>query len=323
MFMTITGNSHTRGLICSLLALLALGCMCAPSVKAQGELSIVALVNDEPISAYDVMQRVRFVSVTTRKQPTKEMRKKIVDDLINENLQLQEAKKQNIVVTDDQVNAAIGNIAKGNGMTGGQMVEALGKLGINPATFKNRIKAMIAWQQVVRRKFSRQIRVSKTQVEKAMRSNGGDGDGAKVDKTEFELKRVRLKVPSGAGQPAITARLAEAEVLRSKFETCNSISGLVGKVKNATVQSLGTKTADQIQQPSRALLLNASMGQMTPATVTSDGVELYAVCNKRAVKGKDPQQRKSVESKLRQQEFMRMSKSFIRDLRQDAYIEIR
>jgi len=319
MCITIIRISPARIRTWHLLALLALACLCAPPAHAQGELSIVALVNDEPISAYDVMQRLRFVSVTTRKKPTEAMRKKIIDDLINENLQLQEAKKQNITVSDDQVMGAIGNIAKGNGMTGDQMIQALGQLGINGATFKNRIKATMSWQQVVRRKFSRQIRISESQVEKVIQGQGGGG----VDKTEFELQRVRLKVPSGASQAAITARLAEAEDLRSKFESCKTISGLVGRVQNATVQSLGTKSADQIQQPSRAFLLNASLGQMTPATLTASGVELLAVCNKRAVKGNDKPKRKSVENKLRQKEFVRMSNSFIRDLRQDAYIEIR
>jgi peptidyl-prolyl cis-trans isomerase SurA len=311
--------SRIRLGIWNLAALMVLAVLSASPLRAQGELSIVALVNDQPISAYDVMQRLRFVSVTSRQKPTEAMRKKVIDSLINENLQLQEAKKKNIAVTDAQVNKAIDNIAKGNGMTGDQMIQALGQLGVNSATFKNRIKATMAWQQVVRRKFSRQIRVSETQVQKAMGGKSGGG----VDKTEFELQRVRLKVPSGAGQAAITARLAEAEDLRKKFESCKSISSLVGRFQNATVQSLGTKTADQIKQPSRAFLLNASMGQMTPATVTSSGVELIAVCNKRAVKGKEPDKRKTVENKLRQQEFGRMSNSFIRDLRQDAYIEIR
>jgi len=289
----------------------------APAV-AQSELSIVALVNDEPISAYDVMQRMRFVSVTTRKQPSAAMRKTVIDDLINEHLQLQEAKKQNITVTDDEVNKALGNIAKGNNMTADQMVQALAKLGISAGTFKNRLKAMIAWQQVVQRKFASKVQVTESDVEKAL----GVGE-AKIEKTEFELRRVRLKVPSGAGQSAFTARLAEAERLRAKFETCDSISDLVGRLGNASVQSLGKKTADQIEQPARAYLLNASTGQMTPATVTSSGVELFAVCGKQAAKGGDPTKRKAVENKLRQQEFVRMSSRFIRDLRQDAYIEIR
>ena len=197
-------------------AIMAICLAIAPQARAQGELSIIALVNDEPISAYDVVQRVRFMSATTRKQPSEAMRKKAIDDLINENLQMQEAKKQNIVVSDDQVDNALNNIAKGNGMTGAQMTQALGQLGINAGTFKNRLRATIAWQQVVRRKFARQVRINESDVEKAMKGSGGD---TKV-KTEFDLQRVRLKLPSGAKQTAITARLAEAEQLRDKFESC-------------------------------------------------------------------------------------------------------
>ena len=95
------------------------------------------------------------------------------------------------MVSDDQVNKALDNIAKGNGMTGAQMSQALGRLGINAGTFKNRLRATIAWQQVVRRKFARQVQVNKEDVEKAMQKDGG----AKQTKTEFELRRVRLGLP--------------------------------------------------------------------------------------------------------------------------------
>ncbi len=286
---------------------------------AQKELSIVALVNDKPISAYDVLQRLRFVSATSGTQPTEAMRKKVLNDLVNESLQVQEAKKMNIAIGKDAIDSALNKIAKRNGMTGEQMGKALAQLGINDATFRDRMTAILSWRQVIRQKFSRQVRVSATQIERAMK----DQVSGQVEKTEFQLQRVSLKVPHGADQRTITSRLVEAEQLRRKFNSCKSISDLVKNIDDASVQSLGRKTADQIAQPSRALILNASTGQLTPASITAASVELYAVCGRRAIKGGDPQKRRAVENKLRQQEFGRVSQSYLRDLRQDAYIEYR
>ncbi len=62
-------------------AMLAL-CLSA-AVAVEGELKIVVLINDEPISAYDVVQRVRFISATTRQKATEQLRKQVIDDLIS------------------------------------------------------------------------------------------------------------------------------------------------------------------------------------------------------------------------------------------------
>jgi hypothetical protein len=56
----------------------------------QTEEKIEILVNDTPISGYDISQRVRLMSVTTRQQPTPAMRKKAVEDLISESIQIQD-----------------------------------------------------------------------------------------------------------------------------------------------------------------------------------------------------------------------------------------
>ncbi len=60
----------TRIAVGALLAVLAglVGLPCA--AQAQTEQSIVVLVNDDPITVYDVEQRERFLAVTTQEQPS-------------------------------------------------------------------------------------------------------------------------------------------------------------------------------------------------------------------------------------------------------------
>ena len=63
---------------------------------AQVEQSIVVLVNDDPITVYDVEQRQRFLAVTTQEQPSPALKKKATDMLIEERLQIQQARKLGI-----------------------------------------------------------------------------------------------------------------------------------------------------------------------------------------------------------------------------------
>ena len=289
-------------------------------VRAEGELKIVVLVNDEPISAYDIVQRVRFISSTTRQKPTEQLRKQVIEDLIDERIQLQEAKKLTIAISEKEIDTSIGRVAKTSNMSAKQMQEALKQLGVNPSTFRARIKAMMAWRTVIRRKFRRQIVVSSAEVDKMMKS---EESSPNAKKTELQMQRIDLQLPQKATQRAVADRFIEAENLRKKFNGCQNISKLAASVQNASVSPMERKTTDQISQPSRALLLKAKVGQMTPARLASKTIELYAVCDRGTAVEDKEKKRQAIEAKLRQQEFNTFANRYLRDLRQESYIEYR
>ena len=61
------------------------------------------LVNDDPITVYDVEQRQRFLAVTTQEQPSPALKKKATDMLIEERLQIQQARKLGITPDEQDV----------------------------------------------------------------------------------------------------------------------------------------------------------------------------------------------------------------------------
>lgn len=292
----------------------------AANAQAQNEQTIVALVNDEPITNYDVRQRVRLITVTQRKQPTEAMRKKVIDNLISERIQLQEATKHSIIISEDQVNEMFGRVAKSNNMTGKQLTASLAQLGVNSATMKDQIRARISWRQVVQRKFRGQVSVNASQVDKAI-SDETPAEGQQKS-IEFQLQRVRLELPNTPNQRTIANRLVEAERLRTRIKSCKNLTEVTKLVRKASVKSIGRKSASQLAQPTRAILLAAKEGQMTPPTITSSGIESYVVCARRSVARND-QQRQQVRSKLLTQEYDILARRHLRDLRQDALVEYR
>ncbi|HHH73155.1 MAG TPA: peptidyl-prolyl cis-trans isomerase, partial [Sulfuricurvum sp.] len=73
-------------------------------------------VKDEPITLYDIEQKMEEVQLT---------RKQAVDLLLRETLEAQEIKKRNLKVTSDDVNARISQIANQNGLTITQLYDAV------------------------------------------------------------------------------------------------------------------------------------------------------------------------------------------------------
>ena len=74
--------------------------------------------------------------------------------------------------------------------------------------------------------------------------------------------------------------------------------------------------------PTRSLLLSAKDGELLPPATTPAGIELFAVCGRRAIKA-DDKQREKVQNEIAQHEFEIMAKRHLRDLMQDAHIEYR
>jgi peptidyl-prolyl cis-trans isomerase SurA len=288
--------------------------------SAQNEQSIVVLVNDEPITNYDVTQRMRLLTVTTRKPATDALRKKVIENLISERIQIQEANKNNVIISDDKIDEIFTRVAKSNKMSGTQLTASLAQLGVNIKTMKEQIRARLAWRQVVQRKFRNQVSVNASQVDKAISVE--EPTEKQQGATEFQLQRIRLELPDSPNQRTIATRLVEAERLRNRITSCSSVAKVIKPLRKASAKQVGRKTAEQVAQPTRAILLATKEGQMTPPTITSSGIELYVVCARRSVNRND-KQRQEVRSKLLSQEYDILARRHLRDLRQDAFVEHR
>lgn len=308
--------------IARLTALIAIVMLTLPgSVHAQNdEQSIAVLVNDEPITNYDITQRVRLLSVTRRMQPTEQLRKKVIEELISERIQIQAATKASVATNKDDIERVFSNVAKSNKMTGEQLEASLAQLGVNASTMKEQIRARIAWRETVRQKFRGQVSVNASQVDAALTyDESADTQGKQ---TEFQLQRVRLEVSDDSDQRSIANRLIEADQLRNKVRSCTNLEDAIKPYRKASIRAIGRRSASQLPQPTRAVLMAADEGQATPATITSAGIEMYIVCAKRLVVRND-EQRNKVRSKLMSEEYDILARRYLRDLRQDAYVEYR
>lgn len=323
--MTVFCESRYSTLIqrSALLVLLSAALLFAAGLQrahAQEEQRIMVLVNETPISAFDIAQRTRFIAVTTRQKPSAALQKKATEELISEAIQLREARKNGVIITKEQIDQAVNNIAQRNNMTGAKLVAALAQLGVNERTFRQKFEAQLAWGRVVRGKFRNQVSIGGAQIDQAL-SDSGPGEGGKQTSV-FQLQRVRLIFSDSASQKKIAQRLVEAEQLRQRVKSCDGLEEATRRISGASIKAVGRKTANQIPQPSRAVLEVAKPGQLTPAYITATGVELYAVCSRRTVQANDGK-REEVERQLRGQEFQILALRHLRDLRQEAFVEYR
>jgi peptidyl-prolyl cis-trans isomerase SurA len=293
----------------------------AGTTLAQTEQRIVVLVNDDPISAYDIEQRERFLAMTTQEKPSPALKKKATDMLIDERLQMQQGKKVGITADPSNVTKVLENMAKKNQMPVAELTSALAQMGVNIKTLKDRIKAQIVWREVVQRKFRHDVLIGESEVDEALAGSEANQEGGSAPKpAALQLRQVKFALASGSDK-VVARRLAEAEALRARFNSCANIIELTKGISGASVKSLQDQSVSALAQPARTLVMHAKVGQMTPPVISASAVELYAVCGKRAPQ--DDPQRTATKNKLMQQEMALRSERLLRDLRQDAFIEHR
>lgn len=124
-----------------------------PRAEAQTA-TIAAVVNGDVITNEDVNNRARFFALATGQAPSPDvvdrLKSQILQQLINERLEIQEAERRKIVVSDKEVAAAIANIEKNNNMPPGGLRAKLKGLGVNIDTLIAQVRTQIGWNQVLR-----------------------------------------------------------------------------------------------------------------------------------------------------------------------------
>ena len=311
---TVTGCT---GLVAALA--LALAPLVGMGPGAAQEVSIKVLVNDEPISDYDIEQRERFLAITTQQQPSPALKKQATDMLIDERLQMQEGRRVGVTADPNDVTKILAGMAEKNQLSVDGLATALGKAGVNIKTLTDRIKAQIVWQDAVGRKFRRDVQIADADIDKAVAEAEAGGEGAAAPENTLQLRQVKFAIPAGADQRTIAARLAAAETLRARFGSC---ADLAKGIDGASVKTLQDQKPASLAQPTRLLVMNAKVGQMTPPMIAQAAVELYAVCGKRAFKG-DDEARQLAQRKLMGAELVLRAEQLLRDIRQEAFIEYR
>jgi peptidyl-prolyl cis-trans isomerase SurA len=351
--------------------------------RRKGGQSIAVLVNDEPITAYEIEQRAAFLAlqggggggdfkakaearwkaivkdpktnerfkellIKNKVQTQEEARAlqtkyvkqlqanmveqlkrearagalagakgKAKEELIEEKIKLQEAKRLNAVVEEAEVNRVVSGIAERNKMTLEQFGQHMKGMGVDINTMKARFRAEMSWREVVRRRFGHLVAITDREVDQFVANT----PVAVQSDLELQVQRITLPLPGAVDQAIIAQRIAEADALARQYQGCASLATLAASA-GGRHEDLGARKPSTIPEPTRSLLLNASDGDLLPASVSQSGVELWALCGRKAGSG-ESSARETAQNELRQREFEVLAQKHLKDLRQDASIEIR
>ena len=167
---------------------------------------VAAIVNDYVITDYDVNQRMALFVVTagiedTSPETLEQIRGQVLRTLQDEILQLEEANERMITLTSVDVDMAIEDIARENGITVAQIMETMQRAGVTQDTFRRQITANLAWNRLIEARYAGAVTISDEQVDAAMqRLEGG------ANRPQFAVSEIVFNLDS----PQDEARVKEA-----------------------------------------------------------------------------------------------------------------
>jgi peptidyl-prolyl cis-trans isomerase SurA len=299
-------------LLASLLVSLATALSTAASAQ-----QVVVLVNGEPITAIDVAQRTRLLQMSSPRTPS---RQEVVEELIDEKLKLQIAKRYRIEVSEAEINSALAAIASRVRANPQQFAQSLAQAGINVESLKTRIKADIAWGQLIRGRFQSSLQIREKDIAAALESRKKDEKA--IIGYEYSLRPILFIVPRGSPEAAYAARRKEAESLRARFQGCEEGVALTRGMRDVAVRNPIIRSSADLPPPLRAILDGTPVGKLTPPEVTPQGIEFFAVCSKKET-STDAPARREIRDEMLQQRFQAQAKRYLQELRRSAMIEYR
>jgi peptidyl-prolyl cis-trans isomerase SurA len=278
---------------------------------------VAVIVNGAPITTYDIDQRIKFNTLSTHKTPT---RQEVIEELIDEKLKVQIGQRYKLEVTDADVDNAYANMGRRMRLTTEQLTGALAHAGVDSGTLKARIRADIAWQQIVRGKFQSSLEVrDKDVLQKLEKENKEE---KKEVGYEYLLRPILFIVPPGASEQVIDGRKREAEALRIRFENCDSGLNFARALRDVAVRDQIVKSSADLAPAIRKLLDEVAVGKLTSPDVTPQGIQMYALCAKRE-NTVDSAATKEAREEMFAEQFQKKSKRYLEYLRKQAMIEVK
>jgi peptidyl-prolyl cis-trans isomerase SurA len=314
MIMTTATRAHW-------LSSLLLGCAAALILLACGSPSqaqtVAVMVNGEPITNYDIEQRMKLAFLTTHKPA---VRQDVINELIDEKVKIREGKKFGVDPTSADIDQSYAAMSSRMRITTDQLTKSLESQGIRPDTLKARMKAEMVWTSLVRGRYKESLQVGEKDVAAAVQASGDEK--LQTEAFEYRLQPIVLIVPRGSAPAAVESRRKEAEALRSRVQTCDEANSYFKSMQNAAIRETVTKTSADIPQVLRDVLDKTPIGHLTAPEVTKQGVEMVALCGRKPTTIDTPK-KKEVRDKMFVEKYEAKSKSYLQEVRGAAMIEYR
>ena len=270
------------GIVCSVMA---------TGVHAQAAQQadyIVAVVNSEPITNSEVrsaMQRV-MNEITQQRQtppPAEQLRRRVLERLINERAQLQVAAEAGVRVDEAIVDQSEQAVARQNQIDVAELHARVRKDGITISQFRKQLRDQVILARLHEQQVEGRIRISEADIDRALaEQQGGSADPAAQ---EVNLAHLLVSVPEKATAEQSAVLYAQAQKVLARIRAGEDFAALVQELSAADRTNggqLGLRRADRYPPAFLTATQNLAVGEVSDIVRTGAGFHILKVIERKA-----------------------------------------
>ena len=255
----------------SLRALLAVILVLASGLPASAQaVRVVAKVNGDAITDYALKERITFAIRSSGMQDSADLQQRlapqILRQMIDERLQIQNAKALGVKASEEEINQRIAEIERASSLQRGQFRQYLQQIGVPFEIASQQIEAGLSWAKIVRRRVRPQVDVSDAEIDDGLariRANAGKTEARvaeifipidrveQADEAKRSADRVVEQLRRGAAFPALAQQFSHGATAQQGGDLGWILPGSLDPSLDLAVEKLPLRQAsDPIRSPS-------------------------------------------------------------------------
>ena len=265
----------------NLMLFTSLSANAAPKVVEQ----VAAVVNNNVILESDVSDMLKTIKASSDPSSLpndKILRQQIIDRLIIEKLILQRAAKAKITISEDQVTAAIENIADDNGMTIDELRSRLSTMGMSYSTYRDRIHNDMLIEQARLHEVRNRIQISDREVENLSKTITSQP----TRNIDVKVSHILIAIPETASKQQIDNATNKAIDIINRAKKGENFAKLAASFSNDDLAlkggAMGWKKINELPTIFEERLIRAPKGSIIGPIRSGVGLHILKVDDTRA-----------------------------------------
>jgi len=192
---------------------------------------IVAVVNSELVTAYEVEQRMARVREEAlrsgaREPPTDSLRAQVLDALIDDRVLVTYARDSGVKVDEAELDRAVNSVAAANRMSLSELRKRLTAEGLEFARFRSNLRDQLLVERIREREVQQRIRINDTEIDRYIEQQKSIAAAA----TELNLAQILVTVPENASETAVAERKARIDAALARVRSGADFGAVASEV---------------------------------------------------------------------------------------------
>jgi peptidyl-prolyl cis-trans isomerase SurA len=252
---------------------------------------LAAIVNEGVVLKSELNRQTELIALRAQEggmtlPPDDVLQEQVLERLIVEEIQMQRAQRIGIQISDQQLNAAIGEIARNAGIQLDDMPAVLAEEGIEYGEYRRDMRRQMIMEQLRRIDVVQRISVSPREIQQCV----DDLEDNVVVNSDFNLSHILISVPESANVEQFAEAEAEANLVYSQLVAGTEFSELAIRYSDSQTGleggSLGWRKGDQLPTLFSSVVGDMQAGDFSQPIRAISGFHLIKVNELRGVNQK-------------------------------------